>query len=159
MKRTLMIFTAVIGLISFLISPNAFAQDEVITIELPESGHLLVFPMSPTEIATSKAAETKQASKKKPLRRQPNTKLKAVEMADGHVVYFPITAKDVAAERVEKSRKAKLKRANPANPKKNYVAIELPESGNVILFPAAGSTVVEDPDTHTAEKPEDNWRN
>jgi hypothetical protein len=145
-----------IGLIFFTISPNAFAQDEVVTIELPESGHLLVFPMSPAEIAASKSAEAKQASKKKHLRHKPNPKLKAVEMADGHVVYFPMTAKDVAAARVEKARKAKIIHDCPAKPKKDFVAYELPESGNVILFPAAGSTVGEDPDAYTAGKSGDN---
>jgi hypothetical protein len=159
MKRTLIIFTGMIGFIFLTISPSAFAQDKVITIELPESGHLLVFPMSAAEIAASKAAEARQASEKKPLRHKPNPKLKAGEMADGHVVYFPMTARDVAAERTEKARKAKLKRDRPAKPKKNYVAFELPESGNVILFPATGSTVSEDPDAYTAGKSEDNRRN
>jgi len=146
MNRTLMIFTGIIGLIFFTISPNAFAQDEFVRIELPESGHVLVFPMSPAEIAANKAAEAKQTSKEKLLRHKPKLKLKAVEMADGHVVHFPMTAKYVAAERAEKARKAKLIHNRPATPKKDYVAYELPESGNVILFPAASSTVVEDPD-------------
>jgi len=159
MKRTSMIFTGTIGLIIFTISPSALAQDKVVTIELPESGHLLVFPMSPAEIAASKAVEAKQASEKKPLRHKSNPKLKAVETADGHVVYFPMTAGDVAAERTEKARKAKLKRDRPAKPKKNTVAFELPESGNLIQFPAAGSTVAEDPAAYSAGKSEDSRRN
>ena len=146
MKRTLMIFTGIIALIFITVWSNASAQNKVVTIELPESGHLLVFPMSSTEIAVSKSAEAKLASKKKPLRQKNNPKLKAVEMADGHVVSFPMTAKDVAAERDEKARKAKLKSTRPEIPKKDYVAFELPESGYVILFPVAGGPVDDDPD-------------
>lgn len=158
MRGTLIIYTVMIGLIFFAMSPSAFAQDKVVPIELPESGHILVFPMSAAEIAAGKAVYARRASEKKPHRHKPNPKLKAVEMAEGHVAYFPMTASEIAAKGTEKTRKAKLKRNRPAKPQKNYVAFELPETGSAILFPAAGSTVAADPDAYTAGKLEDNRR-
>jgi len=156
MKRTSMILTGIIGLLFITIWSNASAQNKVVTIEMPESGHLIIFPMSPKEIAASKSAEAKQASKNNPRHHKSNPKLKAVEMADGHVAYFPMTARDVAAEKADKARKAKLIRTQSSYPKKKYVAFELPESGKVILFPTDNSSVADRFENYTAGKSEDN---
>jgi hypothetical protein len=114
----------------------SMVEKRVTTIEMPESGQTISFPMTEEEIAAEDAEIASQKATQRTRTKKIQKRVMKVEMGEsGQIITFPMTKEEIAIEDDKVVKREKLKHKAARKSKRQFERFEMPESGNYIYFP------------------------